>query len=144
MIRRPPRSTLTDTLFPYPTLFRSQCRARLHGGHNLAFRSGNASCRIEHRRIGIRVGCPERPALRRDRSIIDGFPSDDIGSFPGCTCRRGEVTRRGLLARDGIHTENKRGRAHVRTPVTNEQLVCCPLLAKHNPVTPLPPPNTNL
>src|SRR3546814_6421047 len=24
MIHRPPRSTLTDTLFPYPTLFRSQ------------------------------------------------------------------------------------------------------------------------
>src|SRR3546814_17980106 len=24
MIRRPPRSTLTDTLFPYTTLFRSQ------------------------------------------------------------------------------------------------------------------------
>src|SRR3546814_20135472 len=24
MIRRPPRSTLTDTLFPYPTLFRSR------------------------------------------------------------------------------------------------------------------------
>src|SRR3546814_9029638 len=23
MLRRPPRSTLTDTLFPYPTLFRS-------------------------------------------------------------------------------------------------------------------------
>src|SRR3546814_21067000 len=28
MIRRPPRSTRTDTLFPYPTLFRS----RLDGG----------------------------------------------------------------------------------------------------------------
>src|SRR3546814_14172552 len=26
MIRRPPRSTRTDTLFPYTTLFRSQCR----------------------------------------------------------------------------------------------------------------------
>src|SRR3546814_2583499 len=25
MIRRPPRSTLTDTLFPYTTLFRSPC-----------------------------------------------------------------------------------------------------------------------
>src|SRR3546814_6798849 len=25
MIRRPPRSTRTDTLFPYPTLFRSTC-----------------------------------------------------------------------------------------------------------------------
>src|SRR3546814_10888078 len=28
MIRRPPRSTRTDTLFPYTTLFRSRCRAR--------------------------------------------------------------------------------------------------------------------
>src|SRR3546814_13713710 len=28
MIRRPPRSTRTDTLFPYTTLFRSQARWR--------------------------------------------------------------------------------------------------------------------
>src|SRR3546814_9492259 len=28
MIRRPPRSTRTDTLFPYTTLFRSQDRGR--------------------------------------------------------------------------------------------------------------------
>src|SRR3546814_13283939 len=28
MIRRPPRSTLTDTLFPYTTLFRSRTDAR--------------------------------------------------------------------------------------------------------------------
>src|SRR3546814_14194005 len=28
MIRRPPRSTRTDTLFPYPTLFRSDFRHR--------------------------------------------------------------------------------------------------------------------
>src|SRR3546814_3068365 len=27
-IRRPPRSTRTDTLFPYTTLFRSRCRRR--------------------------------------------------------------------------------------------------------------------
>src|SRR3546814_7637013 len=27
MIRRPPRSTRTDTLFPYTTLFRSACNA---------------------------------------------------------------------------------------------------------------------
>src|SRR3546814_7632819 len=38
MIRRPPRSTLTDTLFPYTTLFRSKQRFQLrfrrfvHGG----------------------------------------------------------------------------------------------------------------
>src|SRR3546814_16009487 len=29
MIRRPPRSTRTDTLFPYTTLFRSPCRSAM-------------------------------------------------------------------------------------------------------------------
>src|SRR3546814_12951050 len=33
MIRRPPKSTRTDTLFPYTTLFRSTCFLNLfHGG----------------------------------------------------------------------------------------------------------------
>src|SRR3546814_4103940 len=32
MIRRPPRSTRTDTLFPYTTLFRSRVRPRLLAG----------------------------------------------------------------------------------------------------------------
>src|SRR3546814_4107167 len=36
MIRRPPRSTRTDTLFPYTTLFRSQ------GGRRRESRSGSA------------------------------------------------------------------------------------------------------
>src|SRR3546814_20316762 len=31
MLRRPPRSTLTDTLFPYTTLFRSRCDCRARG-----------------------------------------------------------------------------------------------------------------
>src|SRR3546814_13502139 len=39
MIRRPPRSTRTDTLFPYSTLFRSGVRCRactcLLGGHRI-------------------------------------------------------------------------------------------------------------
>src|SRR3546814_9702750 len=34
MIRRPPRSTRTDTLFPYTTLFRSILRAPVEGQHN--------------------------------------------------------------------------------------------------------------
>src|SRR3546814_20784845 len=39
MIRRPPRSTRTDTLFPYTTLFRSaSARARPHGGAHRARR----------------------------------------------------------------------------------------------------------
>src|SRR3546814_16823752 len=32
MIRRPPRSTRTDTLFPYTTLFRNHRAEALHGG----------------------------------------------------------------------------------------------------------------
>src|SRR3546814_6648650 len=46
MIRRPPRSTRTDTLFPYTTLFRSQA-ARRRGDDDLerpalpAARAGN-------------------------------------------------------------------------------------------------------
>src|SRR3546814_12059733 len=32
MIRRPPRSTRTDTLFPYTTLFRSHLLFRRHAG----------------------------------------------------------------------------------------------------------------
>src|SRR3546814_14730832 len=31
MIRRPPRSTRTDTLFPYTTLFRSWCAGQING-----------------------------------------------------------------------------------------------------------------
>src|SRR3546814_5143521 len=42
MIRRPPRSTRTDTLFPYTTLFRSICGSDLHmaEGHSYAFDDG--------------------------------------------------------------------------------------------------------
>src|SRR3546814_20053483 len=39
MIRRPPRSTRTDTLFPYTTLFRSELLARLEEDALLAVES---------------------------------------------------------------------------------------------------------
>src|SRR3546814_12327191 len=48
MIRRPPRSTRTDTLFPYTTLFRSPCECcRIRGnrcarGHNAAIHPSHA------------------------------------------------------------------------------------------------------
>src|SRR3546814_3209410 len=37
MIRRPPRSTRTDTLFPYTTLFRSQYFRNVSGGSTQSF-----------------------------------------------------------------------------------------------------------
>src|SRR3546814_17265925 len=57
MIRRPPISTLTDTLFPYTTLFRSSSDCRLGGAH--AARSG--ACVIPQ------AVCPDHPGLRCGR-----------------------------------------------------------------------------
>src|SRR3546814_1988760 len=47
MIRRPPRSTRTDTLFPYTTLFRSRsCRALRLTGHILEHGPASALMRL--------------------------------------------------------------------------------------------------
>src|SRR3546814_8835116 len=52
MIRRPPRSTRTDTLFPYPTLFRSL--AALREGGLAVFRNFGLSLRSSI--VGVLVG----------------------------------------------------------------------------------------
>src|SRR3546814_16639360 len=77
MIRRPPRSTRTDTLFPYTTLFRSG-----HVGDGAA-RAGDA----DHRRAGIRRPRGQRAERTRSdhrgdaegpgvvNAIIDAAPS---------------------------------------------------------------------
>src|SRR3546814_8439315 len=44
MIRRPPRSTRTDTLFPYATLFRSPA-SRVRNAQTLASRAGSGGLR---------------------------------------------------------------------------------------------------
>src|SRR3546814_10687446 len=54
MIRRPPRSTRTDTLFPYTTLFRSQVRRRPPAGHR---RAEGQDHHHGQRRLGDRQGC---------------------------------------------------------------------------------------
>src|SRR3546814_8417698 len=72
MLRRPPRSTRTDTLFPYTTLFRSARYAeRAGGGH----RRGLARDRSVQR--GIHEGSPHRlagiersGAVRLDRRLV--------------------------------------------------------------------------
>src|SRR3546814_2066252 len=53
MIRRPPRSTRTDTLFPYTTLFRS---TRAEGRRVRADRRGRRCRRLSRRRGGRRQG----------------------------------------------------------------------------------------
>src|SRR3546814_2570043 len=58
MIRRPPRSTRTDTLFPYTTLFRSgEADARYHQDPE---RKGDGAGLREHERGGhAQAGAPE-------------------------------------------------------------------------------------
>src|SRR3546814_9660624 len=56
MIRRPPRSTRTDTLFPYTTLFRSP-RAGWSGSRNTA--TGATSVWAAHRRFRWRQRASE-------------------------------------------------------------------------------------
>src|SRR3546814_3446015 len=56
MIRRPPRSTRTDTLFPYTTLFRSRC------GQGLLRRARSGLRQWPARRD--RQGCPKVAAMK--------------------------------------------------------------------------------
>src|SRR3546814_6884174 len=59
MIRRPPRSTRTDTLFPYTTLFRSihAVRSPRNRCDSSAHRGRKAADRLRgHRKIGSRGG----------------------------------------------------------------------------------------
>src|SRR3546814_15575448 len=68
MIRRPPRSTRTDTLFPYTTLFRSFLHEIAHrqplghvvGGVALA-------ARVERRRAALDHACRQRDVLSDDQ-----------------------------------------------------------------------------
>src|SRR3546814_1630951 len=64
MIRRPPRSTRTDTLFPYTTLFRNKAaieHALAVKGHGI--RSQVRQTRVRHRRL---VACVPRFLRRPD------------------------------------------------------------------------------
>src|SRR3546814_5973495 len=63
MLRRPPRSTRTDTLFPYTTLFRSRPRLALVQGLCLGFaqrrfdgRNIDSAARERHGRQAIEAG----------------------------------------------------------------------------------------
>src|SRR3546814_10044508 len=72
MIRRPPRSTRTDTLFPYTTLFRSQaslCRllSGRHAAHRTFAHRGADRCRDGrlHRRAPDALVCQGARAVAR-------------------------------------------------------------------------------
>src|SRR3546814_7829014 len=68
MIRRPPRSTRTDTLFPYTTLFRSRPRSKSRRGHGTKNCCGDCTSKS--------------PCLRGSGSSIGNRHSDSFYSVP--------------------------------------------------------------
>src|SRR3546814_5154347 len=64
MIRRPPRSTRTDTLFPYTTLFRSQLRPGDHARPGKADPAAGAGPPVEGPSALARPPAPGRAASR--------------------------------------------------------------------------------
>src|SRR3546814_9210856 len=70
MLRRPPRSTRTDTLFPYTTLFRSSdaspCRPQPRGGDNRRRRGARAA----GRRRGQGESGPDGRLARRGHGAL--------------------------------------------------------------------------
>src|SRR3546814_1180108 len=97
MIRRPPRSTRTDTLFPYTTLFRSELA--IAGDQQSAFAIAaqteieNAGDRIRsiERRRAVTQNLQLADRDRRNRRKIGSLRSPDIGNI-------GELDRRAAMA----------------------------------------------
>src|SRR3546814_7808877 len=109
MIRRPPRSTRTDTLFPYPTLCRSaeqRDRVRIRRSRRSACAVSPASAQWQETSVARAHGGHRR--AHRKRSAVSS-----VARRSGRRLHEGEI-----------------GRAHVRTTVTNAHLGCRLLLTK--------------
>src|SRR3546814_13707844 len=98
MIRPPPRSTRTDTLFPYTTLFRSNVDAIDIGG------DGRIVC-DDRRKVTLPANGDEGKARRRGRAPSDGEAGrgtlsvrnvDDLIAFDGLGAQRRNSNRRSL------------------------------------------------
>src|SRR3546814_11002466 len=93
MIRRPPRSTRTDTLFPYTTLFRSRCQGDIESNQIHQSRSDR----------GCRATCCNGPT----NTTTDTGPAGD----------RGCVGRTGLGQSGAGRGLSEQGTAGLRYPL---------------------------
>src|SRR3546814_8252864 len=88
MIRRPPRSTRTDTLFPYTTLFRSIDRAH---PHVTVLAQGQAGNRLVWHVGGNRTESPTHAAVH---AMLGGHVQHAIGTLCDREHRTGGQTDR--------------------------------------------------
>src|SRR3546814_9237455 len=103
MIRRPPGSTRTDTLFPYTTLFRSQPDDG--AGHRESPLGADQEAQV-------RASAFRDAAVHEQQGLLHRFARQSYPLAGG--------------------TGREIGRAHVCTPVTNAHLVCRLMLEKKN------------
>src|SRR3546814_17833289 len=125
MIQRPPRSTLTDTRFPYTTLFRSprdqavdatapqgaarqpkqaRRKRRRHGGVVAVPQTGSWPRDLEGLRRGERIPAGLRRAGADDRAVPAtgsmGRTGDGQGHSEGADGKRGVVGKKGSVRVD--------------------------------------------
>src|SRR3546814_4756123 len=80
MLRRPPRSTRTDTLFPYTTLFRALAQ-RWHDAGNQVIVTGRNAAKLE----AAIAGRPNMTAMSldvTDADAIAAFAKDVVAKHP--------------------------------------------------------------
>src|SRR3546814_10927714 len=107
MIRRPPRSTRTDTLFPYTTLFRSpQQVARIEQE-----RAADAEHEVQPRHQRIAVLAEVQGIGRRQRGVVGCAPARQLrGEQPAGVGVQRHRTERAARARRSIGTALCRAR----------------------------------
>src|SRR3546814_14180293 len=118
MIRRPPRSTRTDTLFPYTTLFRSHEKGDRHAGRRSVDRRHHRYLRRK-RIMALKHYNPTSPAQRGlvlvDKSgLWKGKPVKALAEGKhktGGRNNKGHVTSRGIA---GGHKQRYRFRSEER------------------------------
>src|SRR3546814_6865402 len=81
MIRRPPRTTRTDTLVPYTTLFRSLQQAEQHGP------PGPLRQELAHALADMRAGMPRAAALK---ALAERADSPAVRSWIAALTQRSE------------------------------------------------------
>src|SRR3546814_8472298 len=129
MLRRPPRSTRTDTLFPYTTLFRSSLKrlTRRRTGRRSEPRACPACSeylRVRHHRPAF----PSRPVFDRgiirfgrdhDMVVMHLHKGDDEREIHIAAARYALAHHVAHLERHGLEI----GSDHVSTPVSHAHLV---------------------
>src|SRR3546814_7763887 len=131
MLRRPPRSTRTDTLFPYTTLFRSsdpdalayldELRSREHVKvleYDVPFNYSAIN--------NWAAACCDGELLCMLNNDIEAINGDWLEEMAGFACRPdiGAVGAMLYYPDDSIKHAGAIGRAHVWTPATNETQLC--------------------